>query len=98
MADLRPLNVDGKTAAVRLEKAGIVVNANTIPNDPQPPFRPSGIRFGTPALTARGMGEKEMALIANWMDQAVRQSSNQEREKMRRQVRELCRRFPINLD
>ncbi len=97
VADLRSLAIDGKTAAIWLEEAGIVVNANAIPNDPQPPFRPSGIRFGTPALTARGMGEKEMALIAGWMDQVVRQSSNREREKIRQQVRDLCRRFPIDL-
>ncbi len=56
--------IDGKEAQERLEQAGIIVNANAIPNDPLPPYRPSGIRLGTPAVTTRGMGEEDMAEIA----------------------------------
>jgi glycine hydroxymethyltransferase len=60
LSDLSNLRIDGKNAAVLLEKAGLVVNANSIPHDPNPPFRPSGIRLGTPAVTTRGMGKEEM--------------------------------------
>ena len=56
--------IDGKEAQERLEQAGIIVNANAIPNDPLPPYRPSGIRLGTPAVTTRGMGEEDMVEIA----------------------------------
>jgi glycine hydroxymethyltransferase len=56
--------IDGKEAQDRLEKAGFTVNANAIPNDPLPPFRPSGLRLGTPAATTRGMKEDDMRDIA----------------------------------
>ncbi len=55
--------IDGKEAQERLEKVGIIVNANSIPNDTLPPFRPSGIRLGTPAMTTRGMGTEDMRRI-----------------------------------
>jgi glycine hydroxymethyltransferase len=56
--------IDGREAQERLEAAGIIVNANSIPDDPLPPFRPSGVRLGTPAMTTRGMGEQDMVVIA----------------------------------
>ena len=56
--------IDGKEAQERLERAGITTNANSIPNDPLPPYRPSGLRLGTPALTTRGKTEKDMVEIA----------------------------------
>lgn len=56
--------VSGRDASTRLEKAGIIVNMNTIPHDPRPPMDPSGIRLGTPAVTTRGMKEKDMVKIA----------------------------------
>lgn len=56
--------IDGKEAQERLEKAGITVNANSVPDDPLPPYRPSGIRLGTPAITTRGAKEEDMAQIA----------------------------------
>ena len=91
VVDLRNLGIDGKTAAVALEKSGIVVNANTIPNDPNPPFKPSGIRLGTPAVTARGMKEEEMRMIAKWIKMVVAEGKN-----VREEVKELCERFPVN--
>ena len=71
LADVRPFGINGKTAAVALECAGIVVNFNAIPNDPAPPLKPSGIRFGTPALTTRNMGIPQMREIAEWMHQVM---------------------------
>ena len=67
LIDLRPLDIAGNTAAEGLEEAGIVTNKNTIPYDPHPPFYPSGLRLGTPAVTSRGMKEKEMELVGQWI-------------------------------
>ncbi len=64
VVDLRPIGLSGNVVAEALEKAGIVVNRNSVPNDIAPPFYPSGIRLGTPGLTSRGMKEKEMKKIA----------------------------------
>jgi glycine hydroxymethyltransferase len=86
----------GKEADAALGAANITVNKNTVPNDPQSPFVTSGIRIGTPAITTRGMGEKEVSELAKWMcevldshvDAAVITSVKQK-------VIELCRRFPV---
>lgn len=67
VVDLRPLELSGNVAAEALEIAGIVVNRNSVPNDPAPPFYPSGIRLGTPGLTTRGMKENEMKVVAKWI-------------------------------
>jgi glycine hydroxymethyltransferase len=65
--DLRPNKLSGNVVAEALEVAGIVVNRNSVPNDPMPPFIPSGVRIGTPGVTTRGMKEKEMKQIAKWI-------------------------------
>lgn len=70
--DLRKEKILGNTAAEALEEAGIVLNRNKVPFDPNPPFYPSGIRMGTPGLTSRGMKEKEMRLIASWVDKVLK--------------------------
>jgi len=67
LVDLRPFELSGNVVAEALEKAGIVVNRNAVPNDTMPPFYPSGIRLGTPAITTRDMKEKEMVKIAEWI-------------------------------
>lgn len=92
LVDLRKRVIGGKEAAVLLEKAGIIVNANVIPNDPAPPINPSGIRLGTPAVTTRGMTEKEMRLIAGWIDRALRTKNA---EKISLEVKDLCWQFPL---
>lgn len=92
LIDLRNKNIDGKKAAEILEEAGIVVNKNTIPFDPAPPANPSGIRLGTPALTTRGMKEREMVKIAGWIDQVI---DGINPEKIRKEVKKLCQEFPI---
>ena len=93
LIDLRDKKIDGKTAAVNLEKAGIVVNANAIPRDPNPPFRPSGIRLGTPALTTRGMGENEMVQIGHWISAAI--ENPEEIKVVRNMVVKITKQFPI---
>jgi len=99
VVDVRPFGIDGKIFAIALEKAGIVVNFNTIPHDPNPPFRPSGIRLGTPAITARGMKTSEMEKIAEWI-YLVAKTKGQDKKVLKEinsQVKSLCRRFPIDI-
>lgn len=96
VADVRSFNIDGKQAAVALEKAGIVVNANTIPHDPNPPFRPSGIRLGTPGVSTRGMKKGQMIQIGNWIKMSLKNYDNDKKLKqIANQVKEVCRQFPI---
>lgn len=71
VVDLRPLGLSGNVVAEALEAAGIVVNRNSVPNDPAPPFYPSGIRLGTPGVTTRGMKEAEMKQIAVWISAVI---------------------------
>jgi glycine hydroxymethyltransferase len=78
LVDLRPKNITGKAAGIALEKAGITVNKNMIPFDPAKPFITSGIRIGTPAVTARGLKEEDMHHIAKWIDRAVVNKDNEE--------------------
>lgn len=72
LVDLRPKNLSGNVVAEALEVAGIVVNRNSVPNDIMPPFYPSGIRLGTPAVTTRGMKEAEMKKIASWILEIIK--------------------------
>lgn len=99
VVDVRPFGIDGKTFAVALEEAGIIVNFNTIPHDPNPPFRPSGIRLGTPAITARGMKPPEMKKIAGWISSVAKTKGKDKKvlKNIRSQVESLCQRFPIDL-
>lgn len=78
LIDLTAKNVNGAVCALALEVAGIVVNKNAVPNDPMPPFYPSGIRLGTPAITSRGMKEKDMIKIAAWINAAVEEISGEQ--------------------
>jgi glycine hydroxymethyltransferase len=74
LVDLRPFDADltGKEAQITLDRAGITLNKNTIPDDPRSPFVTSGVRIGTPAVTTQGMGEPEMALVASLIGRALR--------------------------
>ncbi|MEU3505405.1 serine hydroxymethyltransferase [Streptomyces hundungensis] len=71
LIDLTSRGVSGKVAAKGLDRAGVVVNYNTVPYDPRKPFDPSGIRIGTPALTSRGLGVEHMGVVAEWIDRGV---------------------------
>lgn len=96
LIDLSSREVTGKEAEIALDHAGITVNKNTVPNEKRSPFVTSGIRIGTPALTTRGMKEKEMTLIAQWITQVLKDPNNQNLlTKTKTQVQELCRSFPI---
>lgn len=93
LIDLRNKGILGKEAQNRLEKAGITINKNTIPFDPNPPFNPSGIRLGTPAITTRGMKEKEMKKIAFWISKVI--SKPKAYIEIRKEVKKLCKKFPL---
>jgi glycine hydroxymethyltransferase len=93
--DLTNKNVSGKIAAQALDKAGIVLNYNSVPFDPRKPFDPSGVRLGTPAVTSRGMGKDEMVKLADWMERVVASPSDEALlAKVAGEVREVCARFP----
>jgi glycine hydroxymethyltransferase len=92
-------NLTGKAIEEALEKAGITVNKNTVPFDPQKPFITSGIRMGTPALTTRGMKETEMEKIAVLIDRVVSNLDNEEvYAQIKQEVMELCQKFPLYKD
>ncbi|EKO40775.1 MAG: glycine/serine hydroxymethyltransferase [Solidesulfovibrio magneticus str. Maddingley MBC34] len=88
--------LDGRTAEELLDEAGLTTNKQIIPDDPNPPLRPSGIRLGTPAATTRGMGEAEMVKLAGWIAEVLGSPSDAaKRLAVRAEVAELCGRFPV---
>ncbi|WP_098018973.1 serine hydroxymethyltransferase [Streptomyces sp. b62] len=97
LIDLTNKDVPGKTAAKALDRAGIVVNYNTVPYDPRKPFDPSGIRIGTPALTSRGVPASAMGTVATWITTAVdaaRTGDEAAIRKVREEVKELMDAYP----
>jgi glycine hydroxymethyltransferase len=95
LVDLRPKQVTGKEAQELLDRAGITVNKNTIPGDPQKAFVTSGIRLGTPAVTTRGFGEPEMERVADLIDLVLTRKDDQTVARVKADVRELTERFPL---
>ncbi len=97
LVDLTPFGIGlGKDIAIALENAGICLNANSIPKDPSTPFKPSGIRLGTPILTTRGMKENEMKQIGIWISQIIKDYNNAELQKqIKEDIKKLCARFPV---
>ena len=88
--------IDGKTAEIAMDKIGLTLNANAIPDDPLPPFRPSGIRLGTPAATTRGLEPQHMPQIAEWMQQAIDHRDDEaELAKLRTEVAHFLADFPV---
>lgn len=89
-------NLDGAEVETALDKIGLTVNKNSIPDDINPPFRPSGIRLGTPAATTRGLKENHMATIADWMKQAVGYRDDEDKlYELKQIVREFLKDFPV---
>lgn len=83
--------IDGKEAEIAMDKIGLTLNANAIPNDSLTRFRPSGIRLGTPAVTTRGAKEADMEKIAEWMKQAINHRDSEEKlDKLRQEVKHFC--------
>lgn len=92
LADIyNSFGIDGKEAEIAMDKMGLTLNANAIPNDSLTRFRPSGIRLGTPAVTTRGAKEADMEKIAEWMKQAINHRGNEEKlDKLRQEVKHFC--------
>lgn len=83
--------IDGKEAEIAMDKIGLTLNANAIPDDPLTRFRPSGIRLGTPAVTTRGAKEADMGKISEWMKQAINHRDNEEKlDKLHQEVKHFC--------
>ena len=100
LVDLTPKNVSGAAAEIALERAGITTNKNSIPGDPLPPMQTSGLRVGTPAGTTRGFGPAEFRQVGKWIGEvldavATGEDTSAVEAKVRREVVELTRRFPI---
>jgi len=93
VVDLNSKGLVGKDAEVTLENIGISVSRSTIPNDPNPPMNPSGIRIGTPAVTTRGMKEAEMKILADIIDRALTKQTGV--DSLKQEVKDLCQHFPI---
>ena len=95
LADVyQSFGIDGKVAERALDYIGLTLNANAVPDDPLPMFRPSGIRLGTPALTTRGCMPSDMLQIAEWMKRAIAaRDDNSMLARLRGEVREFCLRL-----
>lgn len=100
LADIhKSFKLDGKIAEETFDKVGLTMNKNSIPDDPLPPFKPSGVRLGTPAITTRGMKEDDMELIAEWMhDSITHYKDDKYLENLHKTVVEFCRKFPLPSD
>lgn len=93
---VKSFDINGAVAEKALDHAGITTNKQVIPDDPNPPLRPSGIRMGTPAATTRGMKEGEMKQLARIMMEAMKNHADPKRlEGLRQETRILCSRFPV---
>ncbi|MFZ2555849.1 MAG: serine hydroxymethyltransferase [Minisyncoccia bacterium] len=90
------MGISGKDAEHVLDLVGITLNKNSIADDVRGPMDPSGIRFGTPAITTRGLKEKECAKVAEWMIEALKnRTDNKKLKKIKKEVEKLCKKFPI---
>ena len=94
LVDLRNKGITGKQAEKALEEAGITVNKNMVPFDPQKPWVASGIRIGTPAVTTRGMKEDDMGVIAKMINTVLNNTENQKiKDEVRKEVESFCKKF-----
>jgi glycine hydroxymethyltransferase len=100
LADVKTsFDIDGGVAEKALDAIGLTLNKNSIPDDTLPPFRPSGIRLGTPAITTRGMKEEHMAQVAEWMQKAIQYRSDEAKlDTLKDEVKEFVRDFPLPSD
>lgn len=100
LADVyKSFGIDGKVVETALDKIGLTLNANSVADDPLPPFRPSGIRLGTPAMTTRGLREEHMEQIADWMKRAIDvRDDDAKLAQMHHEVMEFVKDFPLPSD
>jgi len=100
LADVyKSFGIDGKVAEIAIDKIGLTLNANVVPDDPLPPFKPSGIRLGTPAITTRGLKQEHMAQIAEWMKQAIDNRDNVDvLAQLAQEVKQFALKFPLPSD
>jgi glycine hydroxymethyltransferase len=95
LVDVTSRGVTGKQFAQALDRAGMVVNYNTVPFDPRKPFDPSGVRIGTPAATTRGMGVDVMRRVGEWMDRVARSPGDEALlSRIAAEVKDLCAKYP----
>ena len=91
--------INGKVAEEVLDQIGLTANKNAIPADPEPPFRPSGLRLGTPAVTTRGLVEEDMSRLAEWIDRAIANRDNEaKRVELHAEVTAFARQYPLPSD
>ena len=96
VVDMTSKDITGKEAETIFDRIGVSVSRSTIPNDTNPPMNPSGVRFGTPAITTRGLKEAETRKLVEWMDLAVQNRENIEiLEDIKKEVEGVCREFPV---
>ena len=93
LIDLTNLGIASREAQDQLEQAGIIVNRNTIPYDTRSAFEPSGLRLGTPAVASRGMKEKEMEKIAEWIYKIL--IKKEDPKLIRKEIKSLLKKFPL---
>ena len=100
LADVhKSFGIDGGVAELALDKIGLTLNKNSVADDPLPPFRPSGIRLGTPALTTRGLKEEHMEQVAEWMKQAIDARDDEAKlQALREEVKAFALQFPLPSD
>jgi glycine hydroxymethyltransferase len=96
LLDLINKNITGKDADAALGRAHMTVNKNAVPNDPRPPMVTSGLRIGTPAATTRGFKEPEVRQLSHWIADVLDHMGDESVvERVRTEVKSLCRRFPV---
>ena len=96
VVDMTAKGLSGRDVEVILDSCGISVSRSTIPNDPNSPMNPSGVRFGTPAITTRGLKQEEVKKIVGWVNAAIEQKDEAEMlDNIKAQVKEMCLKFPI---
>ena len=93
---LKSYGIDGRVAEETLDEVNITTNKQIIPDDPNPPLRPSGIRIGTPAATSRGMREEDMERLGTWIDECLRAPKDKEAlRRVKNEVTEFCLQFLV---
>lgn len=100
LADVhKSFGLDGKVVEEALDKIGLTLNKNAVADDPLPPYRPSGVRLGTPAMTTRGLVEDDMETVAEWMKQAIDNRDNEDKlNKLREEVKTFALKYPLPSD